>query len=473
MVEGYHLCVGGGARRADSASAARSVRDVAADELPARIERHAARLSRARQPGESFQISSQRHSIDELQGAVRARTWPRRRETMSFMAPHPARQCAVLRRRSAPGSTASSPVCSQDPRRPAPRSAEPSRQRSADAASRRGRRSFPWHDPALPLDERLDARRRPPARARLMAAMAQLDCGAVRLSLPDLCRGDRARQETQPDPLRSRRQGDPRKLKELVAAPAAAARASRARRPHRRRRIAGGPAPFVARADCTRRAAQPRGLGEGHAARRARLPTPAVAYRGRRQPRRPCRAIRRTLVDAIIARLGAGRRRRSTVAGRHRRGRSPTRSRLACDIRRPSDEAIEVLASRAPDLDESRILQAMAEGYPGRRTRRTPTCSICSKASPRRGRPVGAGLGARRACSRGSTRSPRRRSTLRGRSPSDRRRRCATKSARGGAAASPRPFSADASRRVSRVPVFVRPKRRLSPARAPDRADRS
>jgi sulfite reductase (NADPH) flavoprotein alpha-component len=36
-----------------------------------------------------------------------------------------------------------------------------------------------------------------------------------------------------------------------------------------------------------------------------------------------------------------------------------------CEIRRPSDQAIEVLASRAIDRDESRLLQAMAEGYPG------------------------------------------------------------------------------------------------------------
>jgi sulfite reductase (NADPH) flavoprotein alpha-component len=37
----------------------------------------------------------------------------------------------------------------------------------------------------------------------------------------------------------------------------------------------------------------------------------------------------------------------------------------ACEIRRPSDQAIEVLASRALDPDESVVLQAMAEGYPG------------------------------------------------------------------------------------------------------------
>ena len=37
--------------------------------------------------------------------------------------------------------------------------------------------AFPWHDPALPLDERLAlAADRPPER-QLMAAMGQLDCG--------------------------------------------------------------------------------------------------------------------------------------------------------------------------------------------------------------------------------------------------------------------------------------------------------
>jgi sulfite reductase (NADPH) flavoprotein alpha-component len=37
----------------------------------------------------------------------------------------------------------------------------------------------------------------------------------------------------------------------------------------------------------------------------------------------------------------------------------------ACEIGKPSDEAVEVLASRAVNLDESQRLQALAEGYPG------------------------------------------------------------------------------------------------------------
>src|SRR5438270_13823790 len=40
--------------------------------------------------------------------------------------------------------------------------------------------SFPWHDPALGMDERLKlAEGRPPSRV-MVAAMAQLDCGAGR-----------------------------------------------------------------------------------------------------------------------------------------------------------------------------------------------------------------------------------------------------------------------------------------------------
>ena len=41
-----------------------------------------------------------------------------------------------------------------------------------------GQEEFPWHDPQLPIDERLKlAEGKPPARV-MMAAMAQLDCGA-------------------------------------------------------------------------------------------------------------------------------------------------------------------------------------------------------------------------------------------------------------------------------------------------------
>src|SRR4051812_6215186 len=37
---------------------------------------------------------------------------------------------------------------------------------------------FPWHDSTLPIDERLELAEGRPYERKLMAAMAQLDCGA-------------------------------------------------------------------------------------------------------------------------------------------------------------------------------------------------------------------------------------------------------------------------------------------------------
>ena len=36
---------------------------------------------------------------------------------------------------------------------------------------------FPWHDPAMPLDERMKLAEGRPLERRMMAAMGQLDCG--------------------------------------------------------------------------------------------------------------------------------------------------------------------------------------------------------------------------------------------------------------------------------------------------------
>ena len=37
--------------------------------------------------------------------------------------------------------------------------------------------SAPWHDPALPIEERMELAQGKPLKLKLMAAMAQLDCG--------------------------------------------------------------------------------------------------------------------------------------------------------------------------------------------------------------------------------------------------------------------------------------------------------
>ena len=70
------------------------------------------------------------------------------------------------------------------------------------------------------------------------------------------------------------------------------------------------------------------------------------------------------LVAAIIACLGVP---RETPVLSPDGAERPLEQALSevCEIRRPSDRAIEVLASRALDRDESRLLQAIAKGYPG------------------------------------------------------------------------------------------------------------
>jgi len=48
----------------------------------------------------------------------------------------------------------------------------------ASAAPPQEEETFPWHDPALPIIERIELAKGKPLPRRLMAAMAQLDCGA-------------------------------------------------------------------------------------------------------------------------------------------------------------------------------------------------------------------------------------------------------------------------------------------------------
>jgi sulfite reductase (NADPH) flavoprotein alpha-component len=70
------------------------------------------------------------------------------------------------------------------------------------------------------------------------------------------------------------------------------------------------------------------------------------------------------IADTIVARLGASASLEVECPDGTRR---PLRQALieACDIGRPSDLSIEVLASRARDRGEGDRLQALAEGYPG------------------------------------------------------------------------------------------------------------
>jgi sulfite reductase (NADPH) flavoprotein alpha-component len=225
---------------------------------------------------------------------------------------------------------------------------------------------LPWHDPILGLDERLElAVGRRPAH-RLMAAMAQLDCGQCGY----LCESYAAAIAGGIEPSISRcvpgGKATSRALKELLAeiaspvalkAPAVAASA-----PPPARQAGEGAARFAVR---LREATPLHRAGAEKDTRHIVLETvdQDIGY----QPGDSLAVVARNcpdLVAAIIERLAAP---FDTPVQSPDGIERPFVTALSeyCEIRRPSDQAVEVLASRAINRDESRVLQAMAEGYPG------------------------------------------------------------------------------------------------------------
>jgi len=230
---------------------------------------------------------------------------------------------------------------------------------------------FPWHDPGLPLDERIAlATGRRPERV-LMAAMAQTDCGQCGYSCQAYAEAIASGGETDIGRCAPGGKATARKLKELVAEMAAhgaaaapaqsgAGPGAAAPSPAPAPRVPGEP--FPARLRAAQR------LNRGGSEKDTRLvvleaETGVEDY----QVGDSLGVVARNcpeLVAAIIERLGA----KSDTAVLSPDGvERPLGHALAqfCEIRLPSDQAIEVLSSRAHDIEESRVLQAMAEGYPG------------------------------------------------------------------------------------------------------------
>src|SRR5271157_1099874 len=77
---------------------------------------------------------------------------------------------------------------------------------------------FPWHDPALPLAERLQLAEGRPYPRRLMAAMAQLDCGAYGYLCKTYSEAIARGEEKDLNRCTPGGKETSRKLKELVAA---------------------------------------------------------------------------------------------------------------------------------------------------------------------------------------------------------------------------------------------------------------
>jgi sulfite reductase (NADPH) flavoprotein alpha-component len=228
---------------------------------------------------------------------------------------------------------------------------------------------FPWHDPTLLLDERLALAQGKRLERVLMAAMAQLDCGQCgylcQTYAEAIARGD----EKSLSRCAPGGKATARKLKELVGTfrPGSAGKVVSASA------ASPVPAPKPIQAGSLdkpldARFCEARPLNHPESEKDTRhvvlaFDTTQSEYEvgdslgvvARNSPE---------LVAAIIACLGVP---RDILVLSPDGIERPAEQALseACEIRRPSDQAIEVLASRAIDRSESLVLQAMAEGYPG------------------------------------------------------------------------------------------------------------
>ncbi len=227
----------------------------------------------------------------------------------------------------------------------------------------------PWHDMAMPLDERMKLADGRPLPQRLMAAMAQQDCGQCGYLCKTYAEAIASGGETALNRCVPGGKETARMVKEVLeleaAAPAMAAAPAVAATP------AAAPAAPVSTPEqktvaARLEAATP--LNRGSSSKDTRQVIFDIAESGLAYEPGDALGVQPMncpdTVRAIIECLGA--KDDSEVAAPDGMKRGLYEALLqACEIGRPSDEAIEVLASRAVNLAESQRLQALAEGYPG------------------------------------------------------------------------------------------------------------
>src|SRR5436309_7735334 len=224
---------------------------------------------------------------------------------------------------------------------------------------------FPWHDAALPLDERMKLADGRPLERRMMAAMGQLDCGQCGYLCQTYAEAIARGEEKSLTRCVPGGKETAHMLKELIAAPpgsgpAATAAASPPKTQAASAALAPG-APLRARFEGALRLNREGSEKDTrHVVFRHDLPLDykagnSLGVHAANDPE---------IVAAIIERLAAP---AACEVACPDGSRHPLRQALieACDIGRPSDQAIEVLASRARDPGEADRLQALAEGYPG------------------------------------------------------------------------------------------------------------
>ena len=220
----------------------------------------------------------------------------------------------------------------------------------------------PWHDMTLPLDERLRLAEGRPLRLRLMAAMAQQDCGQCSYLCDTYAAAIASGAEKNLARCVPGGRETARALKELLeTGPTVAAAAATAAPP-------ANAAPALATANALARLEAAVPLNRPGSQKDTRHVVFDLAGTGLEYEVGDALGVMPEncpeTVAAIIDCLGARPDLEVECPDGSRRNLNEALGKV-CDIGRVADAAVEVLATRAPEYDESQRLQALAEGYPG------------------------------------------------------------------------------------------------------------
>jgi sulfite reductase (NADPH) flavoprotein alpha-component len=224
---------------------------------------------------------------------------------------------------------------------------------------------FPWHDMTLPLAERMSLAEARPMPQRLMAAMAQQDCGQCSYLCGTYAEAIASGAEKSLTRCIPGGKETARQLKELMefAATPPVAVPSQAKPVAEATPVAASSSKMaLARLESAAPLNRP---GSQKDTRHVvfDLAGTGISYRVGDALGVQAANCSET-VEAIIDCLGAAADEEVECPDGERRALVAALTN-ACEIGRVSDDAVEVLASRAPDPAESQRLQALAEGYPG------------------------------------------------------------------------------------------------------------
>jgi sulfite reductase (NADPH) flavoprotein alpha-component len=225
----------------------------------------------------------------------------------------------------------------------------------ASAAAPAPAEDFPWHDPTLELAERLKLAEGRPAPRRLMAAMAQMDCGQCGYMCQSYAEALAAGTEASASKCVPGGKETSKALKQLLAEVGTTAAPAAAAAPAATPRVATSPAHF-------RMAAPLNGVGSGKDTRHVVLDLNGSNLRyevgdsfGVKVSN--CPELVRDLLDVLDAPFGQ-------EVDLHDGSRRPVGEAFGhlLDIARPSEAAIDLLARSARDSEEARRLKLLVDG---------------------------------------------------------------------------------------------------------------